>query len=165
MTTAIAKTLLDTLELRAGSVITQTEIAALKKRWRPHGWLARTDPDIMADEQRDLYDALPMFVCDEQAKRGLDYLRNLLLKKDGTLRQSKLVEGFGVTDDGHGQVVRTLDHFLFTGFHEDRNAFGCVVSLYPIYRAVAHNGPWFEYVARPWVGGLPSFGELFEVLS
>lgn len=163
MTMAIAKTLLSTLELRAGSTITQSEIAALKKRWRPRGALARKDSDKLLAEQQALQDALPMRVSDEQGKCGLDYLRKLLLRKDGHLRDTALVRDEGLRDDTHGQVIRTLDHFLFTGFHSDNVL--TAPSLYPIYRAVAHNGPWFEYVARPWVGGLPSFGGLFEVLE
>lgn len=164
MAMAIAKTLLDTLELRAGSTITESEIAALKKRWRPRGRLWRIDSALVGEEMERLGYALPMRVSDEQGKKGLDYLRKLLLKKDGMLRQSKLIEDFGVTDD-HVVVLRRLDHFLFKGFHEDCNAFGDTTALYPIYRAVASDDGWFEYVARPWVAGLPSFGGMWEELS
>lgn len=163
MAMTIANALLSTLELRAGSVITETEIAAMKKRLGPNRQ-RRVHSDACEQLER-LQDALPMQISDEQAKKGLDYLRKLLLRKDGTLRDTALIRDQGLADDTHGQVIRTLDHFLFTGFHEDCNDVGCVVRMYPIYRAMAHNGPWFEYVARPWVAGLPTFGQLFEVLE
>jgi hypothetical protein len=164
MAVAIAKTLLDTLELRAGSTITQTEIVALKKRWNPHGRLARKAPVVMDDEQIAMYVALPMRVSDEQGLKGLDYLRKLLLKKNGWLRDTKLIRENGIGFD-HRNVLHSLDHFQFTGFHEDYNACGNVVAMHPIYRAVSHDGTWFEYIARPWQGGSPEFGALFEELS
>jgi hypothetical protein len=159
MTTAIAKTLLDTLELRAGSVITASEIAALKKRWRPLNRAVQDGRIDVAQESADLYDALPMRVCDEQALRGLDYLRKLLLRKDGTVRNTKLALDQGVGDD-HATVINTLDHFLFVGFRWDWNQIYTVAWPQPIYRAVAHDGQWFEYVARAWTAGTPTFGQL-----
>ena len=35
----------------------------------------------------------------------------------------------------------------------------------PIYRAMANDGAWFEYVARPWTAGHPTFGLLYEELE
>lgn len=156
MSISIATQLLDTLELRAGSVITPAEIRALQMRWRSR-FTPRKNPPNVGEEERALEDALPMRVCDEQAKRGLDYLRKLLLRKDGELRETQLIVNEGITRR-HAQVVRTLDHFLFMGFHWDEN--GRMERPYPIYRAVGHDGEWFEYIARPWVQGPPEFGPI-----
>lgn len=164
MAIAIAKTLLDTLDLRAGSTITETEIAALKKRWGPRGRLANRDPGVIANEEQDFYDALPMRVSDEQGKRGQDYLRKLLFTKAGDLRNTKLIRDQNIGND-HADVLRTLDHFMFTGFHEDYNHFGHVVSRHPVYRAVSCHGQWFEYIARPWVAGQPEFSAVGRELS
>jgi hypothetical protein len=164
MTISISKQLMDTIELRANSTITAQEIAALKKRWRPNGKLARTTG--VGEEVCALQEALPMRVSDEQGKRGLDYLRKLLLKKDGTLRDTKLIRDNEMRiTELHVKVLHTLDHFLFMGFHEDYSQHGHCCGLHPIYRAVSASGAWFEYVARPWVAGLPEFGNMYEELE
>lgn len=163
MAMAIAKTLLDTLDLRAGSTITESEISALKKRWRgmQRKAMRRGELPDYSSEWEALLEALPMRVSDEQGKKGLDYLRKLLLKKDGTLRDTKLVKDQDLSGT-HAGIIQRADHFLFTGFREDLNHFGNPVALYPIYRLVSHDDQWFEYVARPWVAGLPEFSQVGE---
>lgn len=169
-TMGIAATLLATHELRAGSTITETEIHALKVRLMGHQRRMRGHRDLrLRDKNADAYNVewkrivamLPMRVSDEQGKKGLDYLRKLLVRKDGMLRNTKLVRDQNLTDD-HLMLIRRADHFLFVGFREDLNTFGNVAAIYPIYRLVASDGWWFEYVARPWVGGPCTFSPVNE---
>lgn len=158
MAMAIAKTLLQTIELRSGSMITWREIDALLKRWRPRSALVRSGKIDPMEEEVELFDACPMQVSDEQGKRGLDYLRKLLLRKDGALRNTALIRDQGINDE-HRRVLYTLDHFLFVGMAWDHGTH--VSRPYPTYRAVSTTGDWFEYIARPWQSGVPpTFGAL-----
>lgn len=157
---SLAATLLETLELRAGSVITEKEILALRKRWRPLSKAVREGRIDPQQEDCDLQEYLPMRVADEQAGKGLRWLRSMMLRKDGiTPRRTKWMGAQQISDDsGHIHVVQTLDHFLLVGFTWDYNTTGTLAWPQPIYRAVAHNGAFFDYVARAWTAGEATVG-------
>ena len=159
-----AKLLLDTIELRAGSIITSVEVRALKWRWRRR-YMQRMGIDIEAE--------IDSVFCDEEGEQrhyqidkaltesGLAWWRANLLRKDGTMRnnawtqgQELCYEGSAVTARG-GRVLRILngfEHFMLEGWHVDYNHFGDPCASFPVF-GMHGAGDQFTYIARPWQSG------------
>jgi hypothetical protein len=162
MTHPIAKLLLDTIELRAGSVITKREIDALKRRWC---WrtLFRINPN--QNPLGQVYDEIEMVfgsdrdiryqVDAELTASGLAWWRAAMFRKDGTLRETQFVREI----DDHpyrDYIVRILhdfNRFELVDWYVDMNAYG-MFSAFPVYAMLGRssvNG--VRYIARPWQSG------------
>lgn len=94
-------------------------------------------------------------VTDAQAEKGAAWLRANVFRKDGEPRATEFAQQF-TRDDLH--VLRHLSHFQLRGFWDTReDSGGLYCTLFPIYRAVATDGAFFDYVARAWQSGGNSF--------
>lgn len=81
----------------------------------------------------------------EQSQFGIEYLNKLCFTSKGKNRNSKQVQDFMESDF---DIVRNFHHFEFVGFHELSNMYSSHYA--PIYRTVAKDGTYFDYVCRMW---------------
>jgi hypothetical protein len=143
-----AELLLCTLDLRAGSVIDESEIFALKKRWRPQNC---TNRKIDAEqEQADLMENGHYQISDEQAAKGIAWWRSMCFKKDGTRRDTQFTRCN--LDEQRWAVVENVTRFELVDWDWRFNGFGRGWTD-PIYRMVAGNGAFFDYCPRSWQSG------------
>lgn len=143
-----AQLLFATRELRTHTVITESEIIALRRRWARHS-SERNGIDVHG-EVADLGVALPMRVTDAQAQKGLMWWTQQLYTKHGEPRNTAFLQECEDIEPGTvkmiRRVVRNFSHFELTGFEIDNGA-------HPIYTMVSRDGESFDYVARPWQQG------------
>jgi hypothetical protein len=91
-------------------------------------------------------------ITEEQSEFGINWLKKLLFKSNGLLRNTKQVGEF-LSSIGHNQedildIVNNFDRFEFVGFHEASSGF--YSHFAPIYRTIGKNGRYFDYTARMW---------------
>ena len=143
-----AQLLFDTRELRTHTVITESEIIALRRRWSRHR-SERDGIDVHA-EVADLGIALPMRVTDAQAQKGLMWWTQQLYTKHGEPRNTSFLQECEDIEPGTvkmiRRIVRNFGHFELIGFEIDNGA-------HPVYTMVSRDGESFDYVARPWQQG------------
>ena len=170
MTTSHAKLLLDTIELRAGSIITSEEVRALKHRWSRRGLMShrhqasRLAGDI--DIEKEIYDVFgehgPFQIDKALTDSGLAWWKANLLRKDGTMRNNAWTQGQslhvedGDLPTGYGtRVLHTLnkfERFELTNWQVDYNHFGEPCASFPMF-TMHGAGDQFSYIARPWQSG------------
>jgi hypothetical protein len=153
MSYGIAQTLLDTLDLRRGSVINENEIFALKRRWGPtHVARHRIDRD---GEYQAVAEILPMQISDEQAIKGIDWWRAICYGKTGKRRDTSFTREL---QERHWHVIENAHHFKLVDFNFVGQHYSYLRPL-PVYRMIASDGHYFDYVGGNWqTGGM-------EVLS
>jgi hypothetical protein len=140
--------LLNTLLLRAGSVITEGEIFALKKRWRPQNC---TNRGIDAEqEQGELMEHGPFQISDEQAAKGIAWWRAMCYRKDGSRRDTQFTRAN--LQDHHWSVLETVERFALVDWDWRFNGFGMGWTD-PVYRMIGSNGCSFDYCPRSWQSG------------
>jgi hypothetical protein len=142
----LASTLLDTLELRRGSVITKNEITALKKRWGPFNPLR---PSVGDECERMCELALPMQISTEQAIQGIDWWRAQCYTKAGMRRNTAFTREMGGL---HWHVIEHANRFELVDWHWSTNSYG-VSWPFPVYRMIATDGQWFDYIGGSWQSG------------
>ena len=160
-----ARLLLDTIELRSGSIITSVEVRALKHRWSRRGLMRRSKTphniDIEA-ETFEMFDSYGPFQIDKAlTDSGLAWWRANLLRKDGTMRNNAWTQGQGLCYEGSavtalgGRVLRILngfERFELTNWQVDYNSFGEPCASFPMF-TMHGAGDSFTYIARPWQSG------------
>lgn len=145
----IAQALLDTLELRKGSVITRSEIAALKKRWSPTNCRAGT-PDRWV-EYEAFHDCCPFQVDESMTEQGRAWWQAQCFTKAGKWRNTVFVR-----DNYRGSVISVLEsgiaRFELVDWEFIGNTYGFEWP-FPVYRVYGRNGDSFVYANRPWQSG------------
>lgn len=76
-------------------------------------------------------------ITDEHSTKGQRYLLERSLRRDGGYRKNSKL---GYREIG---ILRALSHHLFVGLYRPQ---GGLDYYLPVYRAVALDGQWFEYV-------------------
>lgn len=130
--------LLQSVELRKGSVIGADEVAALQRRWRPYGPMVGT----RFEEYEQLNTAMPFQVDLTATVAGLAWWRKMCFRKDGKTRATTFTEENCSPTVVH--VLNNFDHFElvdFTWLSQCERPF-------PVYEAVAKDGERFEFVQR-----------------
>lgn len=134
------------------------------KRWEKsdiHGFLKLLNSmkfNKNENKKRDIEDLLFLFhdqgtewgISKEQTLTGITWLRNAVLKNDGTYRNSKLSDVFG---DKEKMIIKNFSKFKFVGIHEERTSWHTF--YYPIYRTYDRKGNYFDYTPIHW--GTPIF--------
>lgn len=172
-----AKLLLDTIELRSGSIITSQEVRALKHRWSGRGLMGRRhtasrlagDIDI-EKETFEMFDSYGPFQIDKAlTESGLAWWRANLLRKDGEMRNTAWTQGQGLTHDDTLQsvpgcyvitpegedvlaILNGFTHFTLDNWQVDYNSFGEPCASFPMF-TMHGAGNSFTYIARPWQSG------------
>ena len=161
-----AKLLLDTIELRSGSIITSVEVRALKHRWSRRGLMRRSKTphniDIEA-ETFEMFDSYGPFQIDKAlTESGLAWWRANLLRKDGTMRNNAWTQGQELCVAGQelpllrGQdvlaILNGFTHFTLDNWQVDYNSFGEPCASFPMF-TMHGAGNSFTYIARPWQSG------------
>lgn len=158
---SLAETFLRTLELRSGGIITDSEIRALRLYFNRMSHVApgtnRSPWDEDTTEQwDDLHNTLPMEVEPEARDRGHLYISKLLLKDDGSFRNTKLtgtLNGAARHAMARHCLLR-MDRIEFHGFEP----FGQhKTTHHPIYCIRSVDNLHFKYIAVPWQSGGISF--------
>lgn len=160
MTKSASKLLLDTIELRAGSIVTATEVRALKWRWGPRAmrrWAIDGETESYIFQEHG-----PFQVDKPLTDSGIAWWRASLLRKDGTMRNNAWTQGQGLhvedgvlpTSEGK-RVMRILadcTHFTLDDWHFDYTEHGHCCGSFPVFR-MHGAGDSFAYIARPWQSG------------
>lgn len=149
-----ARLLIDTIELRAGSIITSTEVRALKHRWskRLYANQRMAKPIDIEKEIFGVFDEYGPFQIDKAlTDSGLAWWKANLLRKDGTLRENVWIKDQGFNED-HVRIVHCFKHFTLDNWHVDYNGFGQPCASFPIF-TMHGAGDSFTYIARPWQSG------------
>lgn len=147
----LAKTLLATIELRAGSVITPNEIAALKKRWSPHARVGQDDVVHASDEYSLLMEHGPYQISDEQALKGIDWWQARCFNKKGMRRNTQFTRA-NLDSDHMWDVLDNCARFELVDWEWQSNGYG-LEWPFPVYRMIASDGKWFDYVSMSWQSG------------
>lgn len=145
-----SQTLIDTLELRHGSVINHDEINALKRRWNPHRSARK---GINAYAEYELFmQGVPYQVSEASAAIGLAWWQRVCFKKNGELRNTKFLrESSPHAPEFVGSIIADFDHFELIDFEWESN--GYYDWPYPVYETFSKAGNAFRFVQRPWVSG------------
>ncbi len=85
----------------------------------------------------------------EQEAKGIEYLRNLAFKQDGSLRKTKDYPFGGYELN----ILRDFYEFKFVNLAPERNGMGEVMCYSAVYRVYDTKGNSFDYVAHP-MGGV-----------
>lgn len=144
MAKSLSELLIATRELRAGSVITESEISALKRRWSPMGRLAAT----AYEESIEFMEGGPYHIGAEQTEKGKQYWRALMLKSNGTIRNTVFTRGMSVKDQLTAQQIHRFE-LVDWEFISSNN--GMRAWPYPVYRALDVAGNSFDYYAGHWM--------------
>lgn len=83
------------------------------------------------------YDITP-----DQSNKGLDYIKSVAMRRDGTPSQSK-DNCFGAREIS---IMNDFSKFTFAGLYEQVNGIGEVMGYLPIYETFGTDGNSFEYV-------------------
>jgi len=150
MTRSIAKLLLDAAELRAGSVITEAEIAALKRRWNPFN-ADRNGIDAYA-ECCALMEGGPFQLTAEHIEKGKAFWRAKLFLNNGELRKTQFVREIEAGNSWAGHIIKHLDTFQLFDWEWTINSYG-ISWPFPVIRAQTAAGLHFDYIMRPWQSG------------
>ena len=99
-------------------------------------------------------------ITKEHSDIGIEYLRKTFFKKNGDPRQA----AFDYLTGHDINILRNFKKFKFIGFELSRvnyNTFNKTTNnaFEIVYRVVAKNGDWFDYLAVSWQSGQ------FEVLN
>lgn len=153
--------LLQTIELRAGSIITSEEVRALKHRWR---WRYAQRMSVNIEQEIfDVFEDFGPFQIDKAlTDSGLAWWRANLLRKDGSMRNNAWTQGQSLHVEGGDkptregeEVLRILngfERFELSDWHVDHNSFGEPVVSFPIF-TMHGAGDSFTYIARSWQSG------------
>lgn len=98
----------------------------------------------------DLLTTLNAKITPEQSEKGINYLKSIVFRKDGTRRQSKT--NFLLNKDYEVSVLKKFKEFRWTGVYLEYGWNGRVANSAPIYRVIAKNGDYFEYIASSFGG-------------
>lgn len=93
----------------------------------------------------DLINDLDAKITQEQSMKGINYLNNLVFRKDGSLRKSKT--NFLLNNERELHILKKFKCFKWVGVYYEQGWNGRVQASAPIYRVVAKNGEYFDYVA------------------
>ena len=138
------------LGLLSQKVLTQSDIRSLKTALGRYSNLKSTEFLTMIN----LCDSFD--ITKEHSDIGIEYLRKTFFKKNGDPRKA----AFDDLTDHDINVLRNFKKFKFIGFHLYHEGFDFQSNVYEIvYRVVAKNGDWFDYLAVSWQSGQ------FEVLN
>ena len=139
------------LGLLSQKVLTQSDIRSLKKALGRYSNLKSTEFLTMIN----LCDSFD--ITEEHSDIGIEYLRKTFFKKNGDPRRA----AFDDLTDHDINVLRNFKKFKFVGFDLYRPHFqDSQYDQYEIiYRVIAKNGDWFDYLAVSWQSGQ------FEVLN
>ena len=139
------------LGLLSQKVLTQSDIRALKTA------LNLTSKINKADFVKIVNHCNGFDITKEHSDIGIEYLRKTFFKKNGDPRKA----AFDDLTDHDINVLKNFKKFKFVGFglyHE--NSYNSQYDQYEIiYRVIAKNGDWFDYLAVSWQSGQ------FEVLN
>lgn len=147
MSKSLSGLLLETTELRAGSVITEREINALKRRWSPMGRLAQKFG--AQKECMDFMEGAPYQISDEHAESGFAWWRAQCFTPTGKRRATKFTSYLRRHD---WDVIDSATRFELVDWYWQTNGYG-MYWPFPVYRMLTDKGYSFDYVARPWQSG------------
>lgn len=143
-----------TRDLRKHTVIAESEIIAIRRRWAPH--YAHKHGIHIDAELDDLREALPMRISDAQAQKGLLWWHQQLYTKHGEPRNTKFTQECEDMEPGTMKVIRRIvknfSHFELDNFMFEATS-GGVIYPHPIYSMWSRDGESINYVARPWQQG------------
>jgi hypothetical protein len=132
------------LGLLSQKVLTQSDIRSLKTALGRYSNLKSTEFLTMIN----LCDSFD--ITQEHSDIGIEYLRKTFFKKNGDPRKA----AFDDLTDHDINVLRNFKKFKFIGFHLYHEGFDFQSNVYEIvYRVIAKNGDWFDYLAVLWQSG------------
>ena len=132
------------LGLLSQKVLTQSDIRSLKKALGRYSNLKSTEFLTMIN----LCDSFD--ITEEHSDIGIEYLRKTFFKKNGDPRKA----AYDDITDHDINVLRNFKKFKFIGFHLYHEGFDFQSNVYEIvYRVVAKNGDWVDYLAVSWQSG------------
>jgi hypothetical protein len=144
---SISKALLDTIAERSGTVITEREMKALKKRWNPF-FVRQYGIDLVAEYDKFVL-AAPFLVSPEQTEKGLKWWKDKVFLPDGKVRNTAFVKEN--MRERYIEVLRDFDRFEFVDWEFVGNH--GFEHLFPVYRVIAKRGDGFKYAAKSWQSG------------
>lgn len=121
-----------------------------------NGWMTGTPSCEPADADKlaAMIEKFRPIVSDEQKAKGIAWLRQNVFCKNGAQRSTEFAQQFTASDQN---IIRNVARFELVGLYDTREDGARYCVLHPVYRAIAFNGDWFEYVARAWQSGGNSF--------
>ena len=133
------------LGLLSQKVLTQSDIRSLKTA------LNLTSKINKADFVKIVNHCNGFDITKEHSDIGIEYLRKTFFKKNGDPRRA----AFDDLTDHDINVLRNFKKFKFDGFDLYRPHFqDSQYDQYEIiYRVIAKNGDWFDYLAVSWQSG------------
>jgi len=147
MTKSKSKTLLDNIEQRTRTVVTESEMAGLKKRWGP--FHVRDYGIPVEDEYEKFVKAAPFLVSIDQTAKGLGWWKKMVFTPAGEVRDTQFVRDN--LNERCIDILRNFDRFEFVdwefvGPHDFQYPF-------PVYAVVAKDGSSFRYAIKGWQSG------------
>ena len=146
MAKSLAQQFLDTLDLRAGGVITQREVAALQRRWNARNTPERTIAETEAVNQR-----APFQVCAESTAQGLAWWKARVFTPKGEFRDTTFTRECADMKPHFRDAITEFSHFTLVEFALESNGYRTLST--PLCAMVAHSGYRFEFLMRPWQRG------------
>lgn len=153
MAKSLSELLIATRELRAGSVITENEINALKRRWKPRPMGRLTlggEPVNAQDECEKFMGGAPYHISAEQAEKGFAWWRAQCFTATGKRRDTSFTRRY--LTEGEWAVVATGVRFELVDWFWEPNGYGTEWP-FPVYRMLTAEGKSFDYVAKAWQSG------------
>ena len=140
------------LGLLSQKVLTQNDIRSLKIMLGFSTTFERYDQKVALNDT--IKSCGGFDITKEHSDIGIEYLTKTFFKKDGDPRKA----AFDDLTDHDIEVLRNFKKFKFIGFERSR------INYYTndnhtnqcfeiIYRVIAKNGDWFEYLAVSWQSG------------
>lgn len=128
--------------LIAKASFTERELISFRKLVNGSSRLSKFDAQLLIDAFNAVADIKGVKLTKEQQLKGIDWLRNVTFKLNGQVRKSAPLAYF------EQEVVKNFKKFTCVGLYDlSTNNYRQVV---PIYRCIARNGLYFDYVCMMW---------------
>jgi hypothetical protein len=117
---------------------TEKDIIYFRKAVGRSGLKDRTESALLISKFEHMLDNIGGYrITREQDEKGRVYLLDNSVKKNGQLRKHNKLGQFEIN------VLRNLDFHFFCGLHQTQAYYEHYL---PVYRAVAKDGSYFEYI-------------------
>jgi len=139
-TKPLSKTCKKYLDLIKKRKFTKIEIQSFRKALNGSSTISLEEQSLL---KQKFYDSKPINITKEQSDFGIAWLKNKAFKLNGQVRKSN---PFGYKEL---EVIKNFKKFEFSSLY-DINHYGNGHQYQPVYKVIAKNGDYFEYVAVAW---------------